>query len=36
MGGHPQIEDGKVRSVFNPLINDVSKVSYLTYLKQLL
>ena len=25
MGGHPQIEDGKVRSVFNPLINDVSK-----------
>ena len=25
MGGHPEIEDGKVRSVFNPLINDVSK-----------
>jgi len=25
MGGHPQIEDGKVRSVFNPLINDISK-----------
>ena len=25
MGGHPQIEDGKVRSIFNPLINDVSK-----------
>jgi len=25
MGGHPQIENGKVRSVFNPLINDVSK-----------
>mgnify|MGYP006086302257 FL=1 len=25
MGGHPSIEDGKVRSVFNPLINDVSK-----------
>ena len=25
MGGHPQMEDGKVRSVFNPLINDVSK-----------
>ena len=27
MGGHPQIEDGKVRSVFNPLINDVSHES---------
>ena len=27
MGGHPQIEDGKVRSVFNPLINDVSPES---------
>jgi peptide deformylase len=27
MGGHPQIEDGKVRSVFNPLINDVSSES---------
>ena len=25
MGGHPQIENGKVRSVFNPLINDVSE-----------
>ena len=25
MGGHPQIEDGKVRSVFNPLLNDVSE-----------
>jgi len=25
MGGHPEIEDGKVRSVFNPLINDVSQ-----------
>ena len=25
MGGHPEIEDGKVRSVFNPLINDVSE-----------
>ena len=25
MGGHPQIEDGKTRYVFNPLINDVSK-----------
>jgi len=25
MGGHPQIEEGKVRAVFNPLINDVSK-----------
>ena len=27
MGGHPQGEDGKVRSVFNPLINDVSPES---------
>ena len=27
MGGHPQVEDGKVRSVFNPLINDVSPES---------
>ena len=27
MGVHPQIEDGKVRSVFNPLINDVSPES---------
>ena len=27
MGGHPQIEDGKVRYVFNPLINDVSPES---------
>ena len=25
MGGHPQIDNGRVRSVFNPLINDVSK-----------
>ena len=25
MGGHPQIDNGKVRSVFNPLINDVSE-----------
>ena len=25
MGGHPQIDSGKVRSVFNPLINDVSE-----------
>jgi len=25
MGGHPSIEDGKLRSVFNPLINDVSQ-----------
>jgi len=27
MGGHPEIEDGKVRCVFNPLINDVSEES---------
>ena len=27
MGGHPQIEDGKVRSVFNPMVNDVSPES---------
>ena len=27
MGGHPQVEDGKVRRVFNPLINDVSPES---------
>jgi peptide deformylase len=27
MGGHPQVEDGKVRTVFNPLINDVSSES---------
>ena len=27
MGGHPQVEDGKVRSVFNQLINDVSPES---------
>jgi peptide deformylase len=27
MGGHPQIEDGKVRYVFNPLVNDVSEES---------
>ena len=25
MGGHPSIEEGKVRYVFNPLVNDVSK-----------
>ena len=25
MGGHPQIEDGKVRYIFNPLVNDVSE-----------
>jgi peptide deformylase len=25
MGGHPEIEDGRVRSVFNPLVNDVSE-----------
>ena len=25
MGGHPQIDSGKVRAVFNPLINDVSE-----------
>ena len=23
-GGHPQIEDGKERAVFNPIVNDVS------------
>ena len=27
MGGHPQVEDCKVRTVFNPLINDVSSES---------
>ena len=27
MGGHPQVEDGKVRTVFNPLLNDVSPES---------
>ena len=27
MGGHPEIEGGKVRSVFNPLVNDVSEES---------
>jgi peptide deformylase len=27
MGGHPQVEDGKVRSVFNPMVNDVSPES---------
>ena len=27
MGGHPQVEEGKVRYVFNPLINDVSPES---------
>ena len=25
MGGHPQIEEGKVRYVFNPTVNDVSE-----------
>ena len=25
MGGHPNIEAGKVRSIFNPLVNDVSQ-----------
>ena len=25
MGGHPSIEDGKVRYVFNPLVNDMSE-----------
>ncbi len=25
MGGHPEIDDGRVRAVFNPLINDVSQ-----------
>jgi peptide deformylase len=25
MGGHPSIEEGKVRAVFNPLINDISE-----------
>ena len=25
MGGHPRIEDGKVRYIFNPLVNDVSE-----------
>ena len=27
MGGHPQVEEGKVRYVFNPIINDVSPES---------
>jgi len=27
MGGHPSIEEGKVRCVFNPLVNDVSEES---------
>ena len=27
MGGHPQVEDGKVRYVFNPMVNDVSQES---------
>ena len=27
MGGHPEIENGKVRYVFNPLVNDVSEES---------
>ena len=25
MGGHPSIEEGKVRYVFNPIVNDVSE-----------
>ena len=29
MGGHPQIEDGKVRNVFNPLIVDFSEETIL-------
>ena len=29
MGGHPEIENGKVRYVFNPLVNDVSEESIL-------
>ena len=27
MGGHPSIEEGKVRYVFNPIVNDVSEES---------
>ena len=29
MGGHPEIENGKVRCVFNPLVNDFSEESVL-------
>ena len=29
MGGHPDIEDGKVRYIFNPVVNDVSEESIL-------
>ena len=29
MGGHPEIEDGKVRCIFNPLVNDVSEETVL-------
>ena len=32
MGGHPNIESGKVRSIFNPLVNDVSKET--VYMKE--
>ena len=27
MGGHPEIEDGKVRCIFNPMVNDFSEES---------
>jgi peptide deformylase len=29
MGGHPQIEDGKVRNCFNPIIKDLSEETVL-------
>ena len=29
MGGHPEIEDGKVRCIFNPFVNDVSEETVL-------
>ena len=29
MGGHPEIENGKVRYVFNPIVNDVSEETIL-------
>ncbi len=29
MGGHPEIEDGKVRYIFNPIVNDFSEESVL-------
>ena len=29
MGGHPEIENGKVRCVFNPIVNDVSEETVL-------